>query len=518
MQVIAAIWNRTAICMSEIVEGDSRPKSQPSEITDARPIAAPSQSVNHRIFRALLSLASANLLIRVMGMLNQVVVTARFGQGSTMDAYYVAQALPVLLAQMFSSALESSVIPVYTQIHDRGRTCPYPTPNNNDQASRLFSTLLNLLIIGFILCITTMFLFRRQLIFFSAPALKAHTLVLATNLTPLIFPMLLFMTLNSFMECLLNAEGQFGWPAYIGILVPITTATFVLLGGKSIGITMLCIGTLVGQVLQLVMVMIRAHAINIRYRFVLDLRSKEIAVIAGLAWPVLFGALISQASPIVDQIFASQLSDGSIAAINNALKLISVPVGVIFASAGRAMLPYLAHQVISKNIPAFKATFRLYLWLVSISTAIMTAAMILLARPIVQILFQHGAFSVADAHRTANTLIGFSIGLTPMAIGFIAARAFSALGKTRVLMYVTIFSIFANALFDYIFGRLWQSFGIAFATSIVYSCTMIILLALLRGTIGKLGLFTLPQEILATIWKPGPASYYARWITWKKGV
>src|SRR5579885_1540060 len=166
MQVIAAIWNRTAICMSEIVEGDSRPKSQPSEITDARPIAAPSQSVNHRIFRALLSLASANLLIRVMGMLNQVVVTARFGQGSTMDAYYVAQALPVLLAQMFSSALESSVIPVYTQIHDRGRTCPYPTPNNNDQASRLFSTLLNLLIIGFILCITTMFLFRRQLIFF----------------------------------------------------------------------------------------------------------------------------------------------------------------------------------------------------------------------------------------------------------------------------------------------------------------------------------------------------------------
>lgn len=495
--------------MSETSGSGGKLKSQPPGTTDAHPAAAHAQAVNNRIFQALLGLASANLLIRVIGMLNQVVVTAQFGQGSTMDAYYVAQALPVLLAQMLSSALESSVIPVYAQVRTKG---------GEEQASRLFSTLLNLLLIGFIPCIATMFLFRSQLIFISAPALKAHTLTLAADLTPFIFPMLLFMTLNSFMECLLNAEGQFGWPAYLGILVPITAATFVLLGGRSAGVAILCIGTLIGQVLQLVMVMIRAHTSNIRYRFVLDLRSKEMAAIAGLAWPVLFGALINQASPIVDQIFASQLSDGSIAAINNALKLISVPVGVIFASAGRATLPYLAHQAANKNMSAFKATFRLYLWIVGISTTILTGAIMLLAHPIVQVLFQHGAFSAEDTNRTAITLLGFAIGLPPMAIGFIAARAFSALRKTRVLMYVTIFSIFANALFDYIFGRLWQSFGIALATSIVYSCTMIILLALLRRTIGKLGLFMPPGEILATIWQPGPDSHYVRWTAWKKGV
>src|SRR5581483_1512299 len=388
--------------MSETSGCGGKLESQLPETVSTHAIAAHAQSVNNRILRALLSLASANLLIRIIGMLNQIVVTAQFGQGSTMDAYYVAQALPVLLAQMLSSALESSVIPVYAQVRTKG---------GEEQTSRLFSTLLNLLLIGFIPCIATMFLLRSQLIFFSAPALKAHTLTLAADLTPFIFPMLLFMTLNSFMECLLNAEGQFSWPAYIGILVPITAATFVLLGGRSAGVAILCIGTLIGQVLQLVMVMIRAHASNIRYRLVLDLRCKEMATIAGLAWPVLFGALINQASPIVDQIFASQLSDGSIAAINNALKLISVPVGVMFASAGRAMLPYLAHQATSKNMSAFKATFRLYLWIVGISTAVSTGAMMLLARPIVQVLFQHGAFSAKDTNRTAITLIGFAIGL-----------------------------------------------------------------------------------------------------------
>src|SRR5437660_2296087 len=220
--------------MSETLDSGSKRKSQPPGITDAHLITAHAQSTNHSILRALLGLASANLLIRIVGMLNQIVVTAQFGQGATMDAYYVAQALPVLLAQMLSSALESSVIPVYVQIHGRGGACPrpaaspHPAQNSKEQASRLFSTLVNLLIIGLILFLAVMFIFRSQVIFFSAPALKAHTQALATDLTPFIFPMLLFMTLNSFMECLLNAKGQFGWPAYISILAPITPTTFVL--------------------------------------------------------------------------------------------------------------------------------------------------------------------------------------------------------------------------------------------------------------------------------------------------
>src|SRR5690242_13983173 len=103
--------------MSEILEGDkSQLKLQPSGATSPDLIAAHAQPVNNQIFRALLSLATANLLIRIVGMLNQVVVTAQFGQGSSMDAYFVAQTLPVLLAQMLSSALESAVIPVYSHV------------------------------------------------------------------------------------------------------------------------------------------------------------------------------------------------------------------------------------------------------------------------------------------------------------------------------------------------------------------------------------------------------------------
>ncbi len=481
--------------------------SQPLGTTTGRMAAIRLKSANKYIFRALLSLASANLLIRVMGMLNQIVVTARFGQGAAMDAYFVASALPTLLAQLLASALESSVIPVYARVR---------TKDGREAASRLFSTLLNILFVSMLVFTVGMLLFRQQMVFLSAPSLKTSSQVLALSLTPYIFPVLIFMVLNSFMECLLNTEGQFGWPAYAGMLVPLTTMSFVFVGGKTQGVVMLCLGTLVGQFVQLAVIIIRAHRAHIVYRPTLDWRNPDLLIILTVAWPALFSALISQASPLVDQMFASSLSIGSIAVLNNALKLISVPVGVIFSSVGRAALPYLASQAAMKDMRAFKGTLRLYLWAVSIGTLALTAFLIVLAHPIVEILFQHGAFSEADTTRTATTMIGFAIGLAPMAIGFIVSRAFSALGKTRILMYITVFSVAANAIFDYIFARLWQSFGIALSTSAVYFCTMFILLLTLRAVIGKLSLFTPPSEVLTVIWKMGLGQYYINWVLWKK--
>ncbi len=462
--------------------------SQPSGPLNTPP-AAPNKSINKQIFRALLSIASAALLVRVMGLLNQIVVTERFGAGAEMDAYFVAYALPYLMAQLGSSAIEASVIPGYALVRLRGK----------EEAFKLFSTLLNLLLLGTALLTLVMLTLNHQLIHLVAPALDPFRAGLAISLTPLIFPALLLMIGVSFLESILNAEGQFGWPAYAGLLVPLATAVLVLVAGKSHGVVMLCIGTLVGLCLQLCVVILRARRAKIVYQLTMDLRNPEVWAILRTAWPVLVGALIGQASPLIDQIFASFLSAGSISALSYSLKLISVPVGIIFVSVGRAALPYLSRQVSMNNMKAFKETLRLYLWAVGLSTTVLAALMFVLAHPLVRILFQRGAFSASDANRTAVTLMGFVVGLTPMAMGFITSKAFSALGRTKVLMGVTMFSVIANAVFDYIFARLWQSTGIALATSAVYFCTMFILFLMLRRMIGKLDLLTPPPELLQVI-------------------
>ncbi len=464
-------------------------------------------SANKYIFRALLSIASAALLIRVMGMLNQVVVSARFGAGANMDAYFVASTLPLFLAQLAGSAVESSVIPVYARVRSQGE---------NEQASILFSSLLNILFIGTLLAVVLMLIFRKQLILLSAPGLDPYRTELAANLAFFIFPAFWLMVVIGFLECILNAEGQFGWPAYAGVLVPLTTAVLVLTFSKSLGVVVLCVGMVLGLCIQLGFFILRARRAKIHYRPVINWRSPAISMVLIIAWPALLNALISQASPFVDQIFASYLTQGSISAINYALKLYSVPIGVIFASVGRAVLPYLSRQAAIKDMKAFKETLHLYVWAVGIGTMILSAFMIVLAHPIVRILFQRGAFTEADTNNTAITLIGFLIGLTPMGIGFIVSKAFSALGKTRIPLYVTIFSVFSNALFDYIFARLWQSFGIALATSAVYICTSTILLVTLNRTIGDFHLFTLPHELRQVLLRLRLESAYSRRVTWKR--
>ncbi|WP_216368819.1 lipid II flippase MurJ [Dictyobacter arantiisoli] len=480
--------------------------------TSARLIAVKIKSANKNIFRALLSLASANLLIRVIGLLNQIIVSARFGQDMHMDAYYVASLIPTTVAPMLASAMEASVIPVYAHLRQKG---------TNEQASRLFSTLLNLLIILSILLTAAMLLFQVPLLSILAPGIRVSapaTFTIARSLAPFIFPILGLMVLNSFMECLLNADGKFGWPAYAGMLVPLTTATCVLVGGNSIGVLMLCIGSVIGQLLQLGVIIYRAHKAHIVYHPVMDLHIPELKPILAAAWPAFFAGLISMMSPLVDTFFGSYQHEGTIAALNNALKLNSVPTGVIFSAVGRAALPYLSNQAAIKDMKAFKGTLRLYLWIVGLATLALTFMMTFGAWIIVALIFEHGRFNAQDTNQTAWILAGLSIGMFPTAIGFIVSRAFSALGRTRILMGVSLFSMIANAAFDAIFGRLWGGFGIAFATSLYYFCTMIILIVTLRIMIGKLQLLTPPKELREIVRKISRGQYHRQWGKWKNTV
>lgn len=445
------------------------------------------KSANTKIFRALLSIASAALLIRVMGMFNQIIVTDRFGEGAAMDAYIVASTLPLILAQIINGSIEVSVIPVYTRIRTRGR---------KEEASRLFSTLLNLLLLGSALLTACMLLSHTAIIHLLAPALDPLRTGIAGNLTLYIYPVLLLMVMIGFLESILNAEGQFGWPAYAGLLVPLVTAAFVFTLGKSQGVVTLCLGMLLGLMLQLGIFILRVRHAGIHYRPVLELRNPALRTVLIAAWPALLGTLISQISPLIDQVFASFLSTGSISALSYALKLISVPTGVIFASVGRAALPYLSRHVGINDLQGFKQTLHLYIWGVGCGTGVLSVIMVVLAHPVVQILFQRGAFTATDTDRTAITLAGFAIGLVPMAFVFILSQSFSALGKTRILLLMGVYNVFINAVFDFIFAHFWQSEGIALATSAMFFGGMLIEFVLLRRVLGPLNMFKPPIEVI----------------------
>lgn len=453
-----------------------------------RGVALPVKAANTHVLRALLHLVSAALLLRVGGMVNQVIVSASFGAGATMDAYFVAAAFPLLLVQLVSSAIEASVIPVYAQLRMHV---------SKEEISRLFSTLLHCLLLLALTLVLGLFVLRRPLVLFSAPGLDSTRFAQAVELTPLLYLVVPLSLVIGLLECILNAEGQFGWPAYAGLLVPLASALLTWLGERHWGIPVLCLGGLVGTALQLVVICVRARRAGLRYRLVMDVRNADLVRILRAAWPVLLGALVVQGGPLVDQIFASTLPAGTISAVNYALKLISVFIGVIVVSVGRAVLPSLARQA-AQDDPCYltlKRTLRLYVWIIGLCTFAFSLLLLLLARPLVQLLFQRGAFSALDARNTAIVLSGFAPGLVPAAIGFLLSRVCNALGETPVPMCIAFVGVGANAVFDALLAHFWQGLGIALATSLVSLITCALFLLFLRRRLGVLRLWRVPAEL-----------------------
>src|SRR5262245_30957124 len=166
--------------------------------TDARLNAVRRPSANQLILRALLSIGSAALVVRALGMVSQVASTSRFGAGAEMDAYLVASGLPILVALAVAGMIESSVIPVYAQLR---------TQESKEQTSAVFSSLLTLCLVGTAVLTLILLVSRRQVIFLTAPALDPYRMELAVQIAPVIFPIVLLMAAISFLECILNTEG-----------------------------------------------------------------------------------------------------------------------------------------------------------------------------------------------------------------------------------------------------------------------------------------------------------------------
>ncbi|HEY7347999.1 MAG TPA: murein biosynthesis integral membrane protein MurJ [Ktedonobacterales bacterium] len=449
--------------------------------------AASERSVNVRILAALISLSGASIAARAFGVLNQVVISDHFGAGVSMDAYFAVLALPTLLTNLIVSALQASVIPTYVRL---------TRANQEREASDVLSTLFNLVILFLAGVLALMLFFPRFAISLFAPGVSSATVDVGVTLAPLIFPTLLLNIFVGFITSVFNASRRFAFPAFTAMLMPLGILVATILLSSQFGVSALAIGQLVGTGLQFLIMLALVRKARFSYRPVLRLGSPHVRVALGQLWPMLFGATIGQANPVIDQIVASTLGSGAISALNYALKVISIPVTMIFMATSQAVLPYFASQAAARDFRSLKKTLNLFLWAIGIITLVVTVGFIVFAQPIITLLFRHGAFTDESAQKTSATLIGLAVGLLPMAWGFMIPRVFNSLHRNDVLLRIAIFTLITNVVLDIALARFLGLPGIGLATSLAYLLTTLIQIAVLRLLIGPLGLLRVPPQLL----------------------
>jgi putative peptidoglycan lipid II flippase len=201
--------------------------------------------------------------------------------------------------------------------------------------------------------------------------------------------------------------------------------------------------------------------------------------------PAMTGALIMCSAVLVDQSMAAMLAPGSVAALNYALRVSSFPLLLGSTALSTAAIPYLSKMVASSDWKGVKHTLRSYLKLIFLIAIPFTGLVILLSEPIIQLLYQRGAFTHQETQLVAQILSAAAIQIPFYIADIFVVNLLTSLCLNQILMQVSVFNLLINVGLNYLFMHWIGVQGIALSTSCVYIFSFFYLLFFANKNLNK---------------------------------
>jgi len=437
--------------------------------------------------RAASVVALAVLGSRILGLVRDQIFGTLFGGGEVMDAFIMAFRIPNLLRDLFAEgALSTAFITVFTKTTAlEGDRAAWELANKVATAAAVlvsFLTLLGILGAPWIVAVLA----------HGFPPAKA---ALTVMLTRIMFPFILLVSLAALVMGMLNARNVFGIPA--------TASSFFNLGsiiaGAGIGWAIdphfgqratvgLAIGTLIGGAMQLAVQLPSLKRQGYHFRPDFHWRDKGVKAILQLMGPSVIAASSTQVNVLVNSVFASELGNGPVTWLQYSFRLMQLPLGIFGVALGTVSLPLLARMAAGGNMPGFRTELARGMRLAFLLTIPASIGLILLAVPIMSVLFQHGRFTARDAFEAAAALRFYAVGLCGYAALKVLVNAFYAIDRRHTPMFVSFAAVGLNLLLNWLFTfRLgWGHEGLAFSTACIATTNFIVLYVLMHRHLGRL--------------------------------
>lgn len=421
------------------------------------------------------------VISRILGYARDVVIYYFNGQNSATDAYNAAFFIPDFLYMLLvGGALSSALIPVFSS---------YLANDQDEEAWRTASIITNLVLVLLLAGIAIGLLYTPSLVYLLVPRLPADAVGLTIKLTRIMFAQTFFMALNGISMGILHSHKHFIAPAVGSILynLMIIVVGWWLHAAYNLGVMGFSIGVVVGAAANLLVCIPSLIKVGLRYRLLFNLRHPGVKRVLSLTAPVLIGLSVTQFNLFVTQNLASGLPEGMISALRTAQRLMQVPVGVFAIAVAIAVFPTLTQQSARGETAEFKRTLSLGIRTVIFITLPSAVGLIALRTPIVQLLFEQGAFDANDTLATSQALLFYSLGLIGYSAQQVLNRAFYAIQDTWTPVLAGIATIFLNIGLSYWLVKPMGHQGLALAYSIAGLFNMAVLLSLLRPRLGRIG-------------------------------
>ena len=423
-----------------------------------------------KIARSAGTVGIAVMSSRILGLVREQVFAGMFGAGTAYDAFVVAFRIPNLLRDLFAEgALSAAFVTVFSD-YDTNRT-EHQTWQLASNVLVFFTIALSIItILGIVMAGPIVSLFAPN--FAEIPG-KVY---LTTKLTMIMMPFLVFISLAAVIMGILNTKGRF--------FVPAMASTFFNLGSIIGGVGLayllprfgqppivgMAIGTLVGGILQLGMQLPALFKTGFTFRFHLNLADPGLKRILRLMIPATIGLSATQINLFINTNFASSCAEGSVSWLQYAFRLVQLPIGVFGVAFSIAAMPVLARHAARKDIQGMRETLVSSLTMVFCLTIPATAGLILLAEPIIRLIFERGAFTSIDTTATAQALSLYAVGLFAYSANKILVPVFYALDDTRYPVIASFIAVIVNIL---IISATISSFQHK-AIALSMSCTMLL--------------------------------------------
>jgi putative peptidoglycan lipid II flippase len=394
----------------------------------------------HRVARSTVIVMGGMLASMAMGLVRQRIIAAKFGTTLTLDAYTAANGLPELLFTMLAGgALTFAFIPIYSE---------YVSSGDRTGGNRLVSQVVNSIFLLALLTSALAALAAPTLV--SAPwGLGPHFPVETQRLTAELMRLLLVSTvlfaISSFATGVLHAHQHFLLPAISPIVFSVGVIFGALVLSPSLGIHGLAWGAIAGAALHLVVQIPGLIRYRVAWRPSFGWRETALRRVAVLMAPRVVDLMMARASiDWLNSNIGSGLGEGRLSALRFAFQIMNMPWTLVGTGIGIAVFPTLAIMVAGKDLSAQRRALSGALRAILTLTLPAAVGLLLLGRPIVQLLFEGGEFTSDSTDLVYFALRFYVVALVSQSVLEVVVRAFASRKDTLTPLLISIFTTGIN--------------------------------------------------------------------------
>ena len=450
--------------------------------------------MSEKLIRSGLIVSAMTLISRVLGLVRDVVIANVMGAGVMADVFLFANKIPNFFRRLFAEgAFAQAFVPVLSEYHTRDEKSAliHTDKDNNknvieeeqvislDETRRLIAQVSGTL--GVVITLVTLFGMLASPLFVmlfgggwfldwlnnGSTSVGGEKFELAASLLKITFPYLWFISFTALAGAVLNTLGQFAVAAFTPVLLNIAIILMAIYGAEytQSPAYALAWGVFLGGLIQFLFQIPFLFKANVLVKPCWSWHSQGVTKIRKLIVPALFGVSVTQINLLLDTLIASFLITGSISWLYYADRLLEFPLGLFGIGIATVVLPSLS-KLHSKNDPKqFSATLDWGIKVISLFGWPALAGLMVLAQPIIMVLFMRGEFSQTDVLQVSMALFAYLSGLLSFMFIKVLAPGYYARQDTKTPVKIGIKAMVANMIFNLMLAPFFGYVGLAIATT-----------------------------------------------------